>query len=105
MSEIVEAQIRNVHLGKDTFEMPVDQIVLEVMPLPPAFEVTHPVSPQTSKRGGYGIADLCGIRFPNRRLAGPLAVLVVRKHLKMQKRVRKVIETFRTLIRAQASFH
>ena len=35
----------------------------EVRLLPAASEVIHPVPPQTSKRGGYGIADLCGILF------------------------------------------
>ena len=38
----------------------------EVRPLPVAFEVIHPVPPQTSKRGGYVKSDLCGILFSGR---------------------------------------
>ena len=75
-------------------------------PLPAASEVIHPAPPQTSKRGGYGKSNLCGIL-----ISPPTAGKTVghfeysESAQKRKRRARKVIKTFRTLIGAQAIFH
>lgn len=75
-------------------------------PLPTASEVIHPAPPQTSNRGRHGKSDLCGILFFPPAAGKTIGHIEYCENIqKCKKRVRKVIKTFRTLIRVQAIFH
>lgn len=75
-------------------------------PLPAASEVIHPAPPQTSKRGGYGKSNLCGILISPPTAGKTVGHFEYSKSAqKRKRRARKVIKTFRTLIGAQAIFH
>ena len=64
-------------------------------PLPAASGVIHPVSPQTSKRGGYGRAGLCGTLISPPTTGKTVGHFEYSKSAqKRKRRARKVIKPF-----------